>query len=277
MSAVQIINMPAAEYHALDHLNNGGITKLLQEGPAKYKYWLDVDRGKQTEAMLMGRAFHTRVLEPDNFNREFHTLSCPATTTEGKKEKAAYLALGVEILNIKQAQDIEDWAGGLLAHEGIRAVLGRKSNRIEQTILWTDLVDGVEIKCKARPDVIVDCGKIGFLIADLKTALTAALADLPKVIADRGYHRQAWWYMRAAAAAGLNVFGFHLLMVEKMAPHQAIVAMLANEAIEQGGRECQRAMAIYADCTKTGLWPGYPNAIDVNLPDWYMRKENYDA
>lgn len=271
---IQFVNMPAAEYHAVKALSNSGISKLL-DIPAKFKAWLDGETDEQTEAMLIGSAFHCMALEPEQFKARYHVMENSGATKAGKDEKALAAAEGKTIITRRQYEEAVPLVNALHRHGMIHRLITDSSSIKEYSLFWEEEIDGVTIPCKARPDDVTSVERFGHIILDLKSMQNAAPASQPKTILDRGYHRQAWWYMRGLyRAAGIEAKGFYLAAVEKSPPWLPALVEVESAAIEQGGRECLKAMRLYAECTKSGHWPGYPETvIKVDLPDWFYRKE----
>jgi hypothetical protein len=45
--------------------------------------------------------------------------------------------------------------------------------------------------------------------------------------------------------------------------------MLDDDVLEAARRENRRLLNRYAECKRTGIWPGYPAGIQqINLPRW---------
>jgi hypothetical protein len=85
-----------------------------------------------------------------------------------------------------------------------------------------------------------------------------------------GYHLQAAHYSDGfAAASGLPVLGMVFVCVEADYPHAAAAYVLDDEAMQAARAEIRRLMSIYAECKRSGQWPGYPSAIaSISLPKW---------
>ena len=269
----QILNIPPEEYHARKALSNTGISKLL-DCPAKFKAWLDGGQDEQTEAMLIGSAFHCLALEPGRFRVSYHVMVNSGTTKAANDERAQARQEGKTILNKDQSALVTSLAAGLMKHKVIAKRLNSHTAQKELSIFWTEEVDGFSIPCKARLDLFDYIDRFGTVGIDLKSMQNAAPASLSKTINDRGYHRQAWWYLRALNQAGHFPAGFFLATVEKSAPYLASFIRIKDEAIEKGGRECAQALTLFSECAKANHWPGYSQEIiEVDLPDWIYRKE----
>ena len=68
---------------------------------------------------------------------------------------------------------------------------------------------------------------------------------------------------------GLQVFVF----VEKSAPYESRRVVLKPTVLDWGRLRYRRALATFAECVKSGRWPGYDDAtIEADLPPWAEKK-----
>lgn len=98
------------------------------------------------------------------------------------------------------------------------------------------------------------------LILDLKKAADASDKKLERVIYDLGYDIQEHGYREAAQAEHPELAGrlrFHFLFAETDAPYAVNPIELAGSMSEIGRRRWQEANEKWAECMKTGVWPGY--------------------
>ena len=64
---------------------------------------------------------------------------------------------------------------------------------------------------------------------------------------------------------------FVFVAVESEWPYAACAVMLDDEGKAQGRRDYRRNLNTYAECRKSGIWPGYSKSIEiVNLPTWAL-------
>lgn len=269
----QILQISAAEYHAIKAVSNSGITKLMDETPAHFQYWLD-NPDPQSESMLVGSVFHCLGLEPDEFANRYHRMEYSRTTKAGKAEEAAATAAGLEILTASQYGLAKALADAALSDRWIGCLLTSPTARKEVSVFWTENVDGISIPCKARLDYMDEIRNFGLLVMDLKSSKTAHPLKLRRVIRERGYHRQAWWYRRGLQQVGLEPRKHLLAVVEKTPPYIVTPANIDGEAMERGEYECLKALSIYAQCARNDYWPGYTDKIiDIGLEPWAYRKD----
>lgn len=139
----------------------------------------------------------------------------------------------------------------------------------EKTLVWRDAATGV--LCRAKADWLRADG-----IVDYKTAHTANVTALPKVVHDRGYYIQAAFYLRGfrTAYAGVDPF-FAFSGQEKEPPYLVQVFQLSERALAYGDRKCSEALELYAACADADDWPGYPTdeIPEIDLPAWVRTEE----
>lgn len=270
----EILQIPPEDYHAAKALSNSGITHLL-DCPARFRAWQDGELGEgQTEAMLIGSAAHCMALEPGQFMRRYHVAAHSGVTAAGKAERKAAADSGLAVLTARQYEEIVPTMNALFRHKKLARLLESLTARREVSIFWDETVNGQVVPCKARLDLIDDVPKFGTVVLDLKFSRSAAPAEFARAIYQRGYHRQGWWYRRALHRAGLEARAFILAAVEKTPPYLVATFELDAQAIELGGRACLEALQTYADCARSGAWPGYPeDIITIDFDNFIYRKE----
>jgi hypothetical protein len=268
-----IDDMPEDVYHADPvpggSLSSGGARTLLEPGgPAKFDYW----RGKQRNSTTfdLGKAAHTLAL---GTGAGVIVVDANSWQTKAAKEaKAEAYALGGIPVLAADFQRVTDMVAAIKAHPVAGALILAEGDA-EQSLFWIDQATGVW--CRARHDKAIRDRNGRLVIVDLKTCENAADAGIQKSVANYGYHQQGAHYSDAAVALGLGEDpGFVFIFVEKSPPHLINVVQLDDEAMEVGRRRNAAALRIYAECTKTGEWPGYdPEITEVGLPHYYPRQE----
>ena len=273
-----LLDIPAAQYHALDRLSSSGIKQLLRS-PAKYKAWRAGEVGKRSAALSFGTLLHHLVLEPGSFARSYSlgpsmagikTKSGtdalnPLATTEGKERLAAWHAANPDV----QIIDLADRDKAFRMHDSLEKrgfIEAFAEGRHEVTILWDANVGGVTVPCKAR----MDCYAPNL---DLKTC---ANIDDDAIVRDAfsyGYHIQAAWYGGASVQVCFNQpLGF--VFIETEPPYQCVLKTPDVEVVEHGRLLVAQALTRYAECTQTGTWYGVEYFADplLRLPPWAKRK-----
>lgn len=268
MNAVVSTSDSPEQYHAYKAVSNSGIAQLLK-CPALFKAWSDGALQEETEALLCGSVFHCLALEPESFHDRYHVKIHDGKTAAGKKEKEAAADAGVVMITAKMHAASQAMADAARRHPLVGKLLKAPQAQREVSVYWEEKVDGVSIPCKARIDLLAPLPGFGLVACDLKSTTDAKPETLQKSILKWGYHRQASWYRRALAVAGMPSEVFVLIFVEKTPPHIVTVANVAPAAVMRGHAECEVALATYAECAKANLWPCYTNDIlELDLPEW---------
>lgn len=262
----------AAAYHAIDAVSASRLSDL-HRSPAYCRWRIDHPQTEETEAQRIGDATHAAVLTPDIFRARYVAApECDRRTKAGKEAFAAAeaeaAARGGVLLPLADFDLCLRQRDAVWRHDEARALLERCTH-FEQTVLWTDL--GTGLKCKARLDAL---GPV--TIPDLKTTRSAQPGGFIRSVASYGYHRQAAWYLRAAAEVGLSARDFAFVVVEKCAPFQVAVYRLDVAWIETGEAECADLLAEYAECVREKHWPGYVGGV-LPMPAWYGRSDSQPA
>lgn len=66
---------------------------------------------------------------------------------------------------------------------------------------------------------------------------------------------------------------FAFIAVEKKPPYAVGVYVLDSEGVEIGRAQYQHDLRVYAECVRTGEWPGYGDKIQtISLPAWHAKK-----
>jgi len=241
------------QYHAADGISRSRLM-LLDKSP--YHFWYEVYSGKAerkdaTPAMNIGSAFHTMLLEPHLFDKEFCVMpNLDRRTKEGKAMYESFLseAHGKMILTVDQFEKVRDMVEQVASHEIVTTLLDEAV--FEQSIFWTDIETGIQFK--ARPDIWSSK-----MVVDLKTTADASAYKLQRSALDYGYYLQAGMMFEACKAIGKPFEMFVMLAVEKEAPHVPAVYMMDDNALQFGIDQFQRYKKQLAECLNSGKWPGY--------------------
>ena len=79
-----------------------------------------------------------------------------------------------------------------------------------------------------------------------------------KLAVERGYHRQAWSYLSAwNAETGESREHMAFVVVESEPPHLVSIVYLDAATIESARRTYEARLERFAECQRTGVWPGY--------------------
>jgi hypothetical protein len=254
-----IDGMPAEQYHATDALSATGMKLLATKTPAHFRWAMDHDEHK--DEFDLGTATHSLILENDTSN--VRVLDFPDWRTKAAQEAKAeaYAEGGIPLLR-------KDWLtvcamrDSVAAHPLARIAL---EGIPERSVFW-DHESGVHLR--ARFDKHSPDSPIGPVIVDLKSLACADPNEFGRVAANFGYHQSDANYRDAAKAATGEDHSFLFVLIEKAAPYLVSVVELHPDAVKLGRRLNEKAIRLYAECTATGNWPGYPACDPIELPTW---------
>ncbi len=252
-----LVSVPIDLYHAGPGVSSTGLKDILKS-PAHYK--ASKERREDSDAFRFGRLAHTRILEPELY-AETVAIEPAANgrTTVGKQIKAAFAAttVGKTVVSNTESVEIERLASAIQANRLAAKILA-PGGLAELSVYWTDAATGV--LCKARADLIR-----GDAIFDLKTCWSASPKDFPRDILKYQYHVSAAFYLDGFRTV-MPARSFAWIAAEKAAPFSIGFYAATEEVLSAGRGEYERALATYAECSKSNQWPGYPQEfVNVSL------------
>lgn len=261
-----IPNLSNEDYHAGPGVSKSGLWTLHSKTPAHFK---GMER-KETKAMTFGSAAHMAVLEPDLLERTYGCLpkGHNGTTTAGKAATQAVKEAGLIPLKYDEYQGVLRIRDLLHADPLIQRLTSGAV--YEQSAYWIDEETG-EL-CRCRPDIYSPALK---MMADVKTCRDASAWKFGKDIEDYGYHVQDAFYSDGwQAAGGGDVDAFVFIAIESEAPHLFQIYELDPTDKDQGRAIYRQALNRYAECKRTGIWPGYAGGVQtITRPKWARDKE----
>lgn len=265
-----VYQLPIDVYHAdVDAISKSGLDEVARSPAHYYARKLDPKRPPPREkaGQLEGTLAHCATLEPDQFARRYRVSATVNRNTKLWKEFAEKaLADGLEPIQDNQYDAAMRQAESVRALPEVKDALS--SGHSEISAYWRD--DETGVLCRCRPDWTSPAGTEGCVLMDLKTYTDASAAQFVRQVARKSYAGQAGFYTDGfGKASGLMVHGFVFVAVETEWPHAAACYMLDHESLEAGRRWYRHHLAIYAECLRTGVWPGYSPRIELlTLPRW---------
>lgn len=280
-------DMSRADYDKVDALSYTGMKKLA-ESPAAFRRWADkADEPVDSDALVLGRAVHALVLEPDTFAQAFAAVPEDAPKRpsskqrEAKKPSPATLEAiafwddfdasndGKTVLTRSVLANAQDCAAGILRYlsiHGLEHVVDPATSWLETPLLFNN----VTTPCKAQLDIVDKDGWIW----DLKT-LSGGLSDqnIRSTISKNRYHWQASHYIRAAKSARDHVRGIRYIFVDKDPGGMFDAACFEMDGrwLEWGDKAVAEMCVLWESCRKSGAWPSKadskPRSADLLLGD----------
>lgn len=258
--ATEVIRgQPFAEYAASPETHATALRHLLVS-PLAYRRALDADR-VETDAMRLGQAGHTAVLEPMEFLRKFALWD--GGRRDGKKWDAFKASNAAKtIVTADQYQTAIDLQKAVRGHKVAGEILSRKGEA-EIAIRFTHERTGVRIK--ARIDWLADC------IVDLKTTRDVSPRAFAASAVRYGYPLQMYCYYEAARAAGFGELPCKLIAAQSVEPFDVVVYDCSDVICMGVGRDqFERALDLLVECETSKSWPGVApdRELSLSLPQW---------
>lgn len=250
--------MTFADYQRLDAVNWSTL-KHLRDSPLAYR-WHREHKAEPTDAMRLGSATHTAILEPHRFLADY--VLWEGDRRAGKVWEAFKEAAGSRTI-LTQTQ--YDHALGLA--EAVRsnalAMTYLRDGKAESTLTWTDAESG--LACKGRMDWYTRG-----TILDVKTTRSIDERRLRSQMESLGVFHQLAMYRMGAIASGLAVDPrCVILAVESQPPHDVGVFCVSPGDLETAETEVRTLLCTLRDCLNRNEWPGrYPAETSISRPAW---------
>lgn len=263
-----IYDLTNEEYHA-DHgsLSSSGARMLLPPScPALFRHAQDTPQ-EPKKTFELGTAAHKLVLGEGPSLVQVDADKW--TTNAVKAEVAAIRDEGGIPLKPAEYEQVHAMADALRRHPIASVLFDPARGKPEQSLFWRDRQTGV--MRRARFDWLPDARSGRLIIPDYKTCRSAEPSALARAVEDFGYHQQDDWYRAAARALNLadETAAFVFVCQEKTPPYLVTVVEMDAEARRIGAARNRRALEVFAECTETGVWPGYSDEIAyLTLPAW---------
>jgi len=259
------IELSNAEYHEHPAVSKSHLDKVAKSPAHYWANFLDPERVPMapTDAMVLGTALHTAVLEPHLWSEQF-AIAPDGIDRRYKAGKEAWAAFEAEaqgktVMTAEDGQRIQRMAQAVHQHPA-SSILLNLPGVVEASYFWTDDETGLE--CKSRPDWHSTDRR---LIVDLKTTQDASPQGFQRSVAKWRYHVQAHWYQRPFAEAEHFLF----VAVETTAPFLVAVYAATPAMVAAGARVAERDLRLIASCRQSNEWPGYGDTIQpLDLPNW---------
>jgi len=258
--------VPFDVYRTWKALNHSVMEAAHERSPAHAKLAMDTPK-EQTDAMAIGTAMHLLILEPDEYAKRSRIM--PEINARSSTERAARAAMiASEPSDCIWLTKEDDWAltemqKNVRANGLARKISGSTGDR-ELSILSER--SGVPVKCR------VDKVCPGVALVDLKTTRDASARFFERDAVNRGYHRQAAWYLEIWERLTGEKLPYVIIAVENDAPYGVNTFSLHESLIECGKRQNDELFAAIEPCWKSGVWPSYPERLnEIIAPEWMVK------
>lgn len=228
--------------------------------------------GAKDDDNVLRAAVRCAVLEPDEFPYRYALMpeGIDRRSKVGRELFAETEAEGKTPLKPVDYDQVMGAASALRANKAIRYILGI-SGTVRHSIYWQDAETGVV--CKYRPNFMIEpCATFpNGLILEFKPCDSARPESFREFASRAKYHMHA-----AFAPVGFQkIFGtaeapaMLFAAYETKAPWANKVYPASASQIELGTYHVRNALALYAECERTGQWPGYDEELTpLELAPW---------
>jgi hypothetical protein len=266
---VMLSGIPAEEYHAdRTSVSSSGLRALLAPGcPAQFQHdrlnpappKKTFDLGHAAHKLGLGEGPDLVVVEGDRWD-----------TKAAKAEVAEVRAAGGVPLKQAEMDQVEAMAAALRAHPLAGPLLAPGTGLAEQSLYWTDRETGV--RCRARPDWLKQLPGL-VLCVDYKSCADASPVAVSRAIRDHAYHQQDALYIDGIQTVlDPEQVRFVFVFQSKTAPYLVTVRELHQQDRDIGRARNRRALHIYAECERTGIWPDWTGPTteipQIGMPTW---------
>lgn len=289
-----IYSISNEEYHSSNGISRSGIVEF-KHCPKKFwnkylnPYYI---KHEPTKSLTFGNAFHTAILEPNEFDQRYITKpedkiivgkplrlkdvgrdafeadKIRIADTQALKSKTdeefELKAQGKTILSRDESHMINRMQYTLLLDSDSRQLI--EGAQYEKSIYWID--EQTQILCKVRPDIMHDN-----FIVDLKTTENASYYAFQRSLYNYNYHLQMAMIQEAILhTSGKLLTDFIVLCIEKEEPYCHATYIFEDAVIERGRDEFRKYLRLMKQCFDENSWPSYPTQV-IDLPTYAKYEE----
>lgn len=254
------------EYASWDAVNHSRLKKV-EQSPLHFQQSVT----EETPALVVGKAAHYALLEPDVFARRVRLAPINPKTGNayGYETKAYYEACcaapsGTILLSQDDLDACTAMRRAVWSHPAAKDILSEKAAS-EVSLVWKD--PGTGLACKARGDRVSANWWV-----DFKTTENASPVAFAKSVAEYGYHTAQAFYDLGRSAWKITAQPV-LIVAEKRPPYAVAVYEIGEETMGIARTLVGEWLAKVAACLKTKNWHGYDEGITaLDAPLWYLKK-----
>jgi len=266
----QFSKIPKSTYHGDRTAVSKSVLDEVDLSPAHARAYLDGLRPwRYSRALDVGDVAHAMILEPDNVARNYMS---PPRKLDRRRAPDKHLWADLEIeaaASGKTLLTFDDFTtaiairDAIFRHKKAASIFGK--GEPEATFVWRDPKTGEHCKCR------VDWLRSYFL-TDLKTTRDASPKAFARDVINYRYDVQDAHYTDGVDPS----IGFVFVVVEKIPPFGVAIYADQSRMRRLGAVKRDRDLATFAECKASGIWPGYPEEIQViDLPPYaYKELEN---
>ena len=274
-------NIPDEVYHAdRNSLSSSGARTLLWSSAAAFDEQQRTpraptaayDQGHLVHLMVLGEGARIEVLDPavHGLKADGTPSDKPTSTAMWKQAEAEVRERGAIPITPAEYAEAKRMADQVFKHPLARNVLSRGDAEVSG--YWTDPDTGVRLRWRAD---WLHPGRTRLIIVDYKTTKSARPSSFHRSCGDYGYHQQEAWYRDGAIANDLDPDPLFIFIAqEKTPPYLVSVHESHPDDIARARALNRKAIDLYAECRRTGIWPGYGDGIHtIDIPAYQRIRE----
>ncbi len=260
-AGVFVRDMPNAAYHSYEGISNSGLS-MVARSPAHYRY---APARKGTRHMEVGTAFHTALLEPGRFAKEYMIVRGINDRRKSEYKEASKVYGGEGTLTDSEGAAVEVMVEAVRANPDAHAVLSEPGHA-ELSAFVEDPETGILMRC--RYDWITETARA----LDVKKTQDCRQKPFQRSIHQYRYHCQEAMYSHIfQLITGEPLESYQFLAIEEQPPCANVLYTLDALAKAHGHKEYREALEAYADAVESGEWPGYGVTSDlISLPEYVL-------
>ena len=268
-------NMDIVAYHQ-DHsaVSKSGLVQFKRSPRAYRLFKNQAIEQKETDAMRLGSAVHTCVLEPDLVG---DLIVKPPHSILGKNNarntKKFYDWRDEQQRQNKIIVTDDQWESVMRMVESIFENPANMQARellsfgpSEVTFVFDDVS---RQRVKVRPDKLPGAP----VVVNLKTCRDASEDAFGKQSANLHYHWSAFLdTLGTTVVTGTSHYEYYLIAVENVMPFDVAIYRVPPTIMDLARSQCEPLLADLAFCETENIWPGYGSDIkDLRFPGWAFK------
>jgi hypothetical protein len=265
-------NISDENYHAGPGVSNSGLRIIAEYSPAHFVAQRAEPR-VETPAKTEGKRIHRAILEPVRFETEYAVApKFDLRTNIGKAGLAEWEAANPNRIRVEQSDFDRCLRIRDAVHREPEVARLLATGAAERSIYARDPITGVLVRCRPDHDHDTDSERT---LLDLKSTEDARPDVFEWSFWRYGYFQQAPFYMDVAEWCGIGRAPdrFVICAFEKQPPFGIRVYEVKPDSLRRGRDAYRPALDTYAECLRTGIWPGYPEGItQIGIPAAIERK-----
>lgn len=257
-----VTNMPIEAYHSWPNsISNSGLNQVARS-LAHYKHRSSF---KQTRPMEIGTAFHTALLEPERFKKEYMIVEQINDRRKSEYKEAAKVYGNDCTLTESEGNSVLTMLRSVMDNPDAMDVMDREG-WAELSAFARDPETGILMR--ARFDWITSDGRA----LDVKKTQDARERSFQKSIhAYRYYCQDAMYSHVYELITGEPLEKYEFLAIEEQPPCANVVYELDVLAKKYGWDEYRAALTKYAEAVERDDWPAYPETRGlIGLPEYLI-------